>query len=71
MLSDKLAHEMAKLVLESETGLTQQSIIDTVYLKLKSAGAKKNAIQATMKTAFVKDKNRWVLKDEYKSLADE
>lgn len=70
MLSDKLAHEMAKLVLESETGLTQQSIVDTVYLKLKGAGAKKNAIQATMKTAFVKDKNRWILKDEYKSLAE-
>ena len=69
MLPDNLMQKMAGLVLEAPSGTTQVLLVDRVYQALKGEGAKKNAVDATLKTVFekVKGEKRWIVKEEYRS----
>ena len=68
LLADDLMHKMAGLVLDAPNGTTQLLMVDRVYQALKGDGAKKNAVEATLKTVFekVKGEKKWVVKEEYK-----
>jgi len=69
MLPDNLMQKMAGLVLEAPSGTTQVLLVDRVYQALKGEGAKKNAVDATLKTVFekVKGEKRWIVKEEYRN----
>ncbi|KAG8857092.1 hypothetical protein FRB91_011837 [Serendipita sp. 411] len=70
ILPDHLMHKMANLVIEAPSGTTQLLLIDKVHQALKAEGAKKNAVEATLKQVFVKEKGtkRWLVKEEYKNI---
>jgi hypothetical protein len=68
MLPDNLMQKMAGLVSEAPSGTTQVLLVDRVYQALKGEGAKKNAVDATLRTVFekVKGEKRWIVKEEYR-----
>ncbi|KAG8823108.1 hypothetical protein FRC17_009407 [Serendipita sp. 399] len=70
MLPDHLIQKMANLVIEAPIGTTQLLLIDKVHQALKAEGAKKNAVEATLKQVFIKEKGtkRWSLREEYKGV---
>lgn len=72
ILPDHLVQKMAGLVLEAPSGTTQVLLIDKVHQALKAEGAKKNAVEATLKQVFEKEKTkkRWVVKEEYRSVVE-
>jgi hypothetical protein len=70
ILPDHLVSKMAGLVLEAPSGTTQLLLIDRVHQVLKNEGAKKNAVEATLKQVFekVKGEKRWAVKEEYRNI---
>lgn len=62
---------MAALV-ATETAATQLLLIDKIYQVLKEDGAKKNAVEATLKQIFEKPKGskRWVIREDFKYLIE-
>jgi hypothetical protein len=70
ILPDHLVQKMAGLVLEAPSGTTQVLLVDKVHQALKADGAKKNAVEATLKQVFEKEKGkkRWVVREEYRGV---
>lgn len=70
ILPDHLVQKMAGLVLEAPSGTTQLLLVDKVHQALKADGAKKNAVEATLKQVFEKEKGkkRWIVREEYRSV---
>jgi hypothetical protein len=62
--------KMAALVLDAPSGTTQVLLVDQVHQALKAEGAKKNAVEATLKQVFekMKGQKRWVVKEEFKNM---
>ncbi|CAG8631179.1 14561_t:CDS:2, partial [Acaulospora colombiana] len=70
ILPDHLVAKMAGMVLEAPSGTTQVLLIDKVHQVLKGEGAKKNAVEATLKQVFekLKGEKRWAIKEEYRNI---
>jgi hypothetical protein len=68
LLPDNLMQKMAGLVLDAPNGTTRLLLVERVYQALKGEGAKKNAVDATLKAVFekVKEEKRWVIREEYR-----